>query len=120
MTSSFKDVVKLTGNENRREVIECLKYYNDNDLYNIYCEANCYGAGFCFAYVFDNLEDVYERCGFTEEELSFKIANGNIVDVNAMLHLDKNENLENVTEDMMYQYCRNNIEELADWIMKEL
>lgn len=114
MIRSFEDAIKLKDEERKSEIIERLKDYDVKDLLSICCEANSYDGNFDFTDVFD-IEDVCEM--MSAYDVARSIIYGNVTNVNDMVRFDAYGNLENVSDWDLENEVRDNIDEIADWLM---
>ncbi len=110
--------IKLNGYDERRaEIVSRLCDYNDKDLFSICHDAFCYDGSFDFCDAF-NAEDIDDfLCSMTPYDIMCRIVFGNVENVNDMLRFDAYGNLESVTEWDLHDEARDNIEEIADWLM---
>lgn len=110
-----KKAVNLTGNERINEIVNRLNDYEKSDLLCIYREATCYDASFEFANTFD-IDELTYIFGNTSN-LVHAIIYGNVTNVVDEVRFDEWGNLESVTEQELYDECKDYVEELAEWLM---
>ena len=116
MIRNFEDAIKLTGDERKAEVVNRLNDYLDSDLLNICREANSYDGSFDFADAYD-LEDI---CSCVDAyEVARSIIYGNVESVNDMVRYNAYGNLESVCEWDLEKEARDQIDEIADWLMDD-
>lgn len=114
MIHNFEDAIKLTGEERKNEIIERLKDYNGKDLLSICREAHSWNGSFDFADVFD-IEDLCSM--MSAYDVARSIIYGDVTNVNDMVRFNAYGNLENVSEWDLEEEARDNIDEIADWLM---
>ena len=107
--------IKLTGEERNEEIESRLKDYLDDDLLNLFREANSWDGSFDFVDAFD-LEDL---CSMIDDayELARSIIYGNVENVCYPVRYDAYGNLETVTKYDLINDCQYNIGDIADWLM---
>lgn len=115
MIKNFEDAIKLTGDERKAEIVERLNDYNDADLLSICREACSYDGSFDFADVFD-IEDLCET--MSAYDVARSIIYGDVTSVNDMVRFDAYGNLESVCEWDLEKEARDQIDEIADWLMR--
>lgn len=117
MIKNFEDAIKLKGDERKAEIAERLNDYNDADLLSICREACSWDGSFEDLYAFD-AEDVGVYVD-TSDAYGFmcRIVFGNVENVNDMLRFDAYGNLESVCEWDLEKEARDQIDEIADWLM---
>lgn len=117
MIHDFDNAIKLTGDERKKEIIERLNDYEDKDLLSICREANSYDGSFDDLWAFD-AEYVGDYVD-TSDAYSFMccIVFGNVENVNDMLRFDAYGNLESVCEWDLEKEARDQINDIADWLM---
>lgn len=117
MIRNFEDVIKLTGDDRKKEIIERLNDYLNEDLLSICQEANAYDGSFDFVNVFDP-EDIGNYVD-TSDAYRFmcSIVFGNIENVNDMLRFNAYGNLVSVSQWQLESEARESIDEIADWLM---
>ena len=109
--------IKLTGEERVKEIESRLADYLDNDLLNLFREANSYDGYFDFVDAFD-IEDL---CSMVSDkyELVRSIIYGNVDNVNDMVRYNAYGNLESVSEWDLIKECQDNLREMAEWLMDD-
>lgn len=117
MIHDFDNAIKLKGDERKAEIVERLNDYNDADLLFICREANSYDGSFDDLWAFD-AEDVGVYVN-TDDAYGFmcRIVFGNVENVNDMLRFNAYGNLESVNEWDLEDEARDQIDEIADWLM---
>ena len=113
----FDKAIKLKDEERKKEIIDRLKEYEDKDLLSICCEANSYDGSFDNLWAFD-IEDVGDYVD-TSDAYRFMclIAYGNVNMADYMLRFDAYGNLESVNPWDLEEEARDQIEDIADWLM---
>lgn len=115
------EAIKLTGDARKAEIISRLKDYEGKDLLNICRDAMCWDGSFDFVDCFE-AEEV-ENYIDTSDAYSFmcRIVFGNIESLGRydMLRVNAYGNLESVQEWQLEKECRENINEIADWLMDD-
>lgn len=116
----FEKAAKLEDyNERKAEIISRLNDYMDDDLHRLFCEAHSWDSSFDFVDCFEAEE--IEHYIDTSDAYSFmcRIVFGNITSLGRydMLRVNAYGNLESVTEYEIYHECKDNISDLADWLM---
>jgi hypothetical protein len=117
MIHDFDNAIKLKGDERKAEIVERLNDYNDADLLSICREACSWDGSFEDLYAFD-AEDIGDYVD-TSDAYSFmcRIVFGNVENVNDMLRFDAYGHLESVCEWDLEKEARDQIDEIADWLM---
>ena len=114
MIRSFEDAIKLKDDERKSEIIERLKDYNGKDLLSICREACSWDGSFDFADAYD-IEDLCSM--MSAYDVARSIIYGDVTNVNDMVRFNAYGNLENVSEWDLEEEARDNIDEIADWLM---
>lgn len=109
--------IKLTGNDRVKEIESRLADYLDNDLLNLFREANSYDGYFDFVDCFD-LEDLCDMVS-DKYELARSIIYGDVDNVNDMVCYNAYGNLESVSEWDLIKECQDSLSEMAEWLMDD-
>lgn len=113
----FDKAIKLKDEEREKEILARLNDYDDKDLLFICREACSYDGSFDFVDAFD-MEDVGDYID-TSDAYGFmcRIVYGNVNMADGMLRHDAYGNLESVNEWDLEEEARDNINDIAYWLM---
>lgn len=115
MIHSFEEAIKFEGEARKVEILERLKDYNDSDLLDLCQDANSYDGSFDFVEAYD----LEELCEITTDayDIARAIVFGNVEGIDDPVRYNAYGNLESVSKYALEDEARDNIEELAEWLM---
>lgn len=99
--------------EKQEKVEQYLEELSDENLLDLFIDVNANGGCFEFVYTYD----LEELCSFTDTyDVARAIIYGDVNNVIDNVRYDAYGNLESVNEYELYDECRDNIKEIAEWL----